>query len=521
MKFISDRFRRQDTILLLIAVLSVLFYVLTANGGFALDDSWIHQVYGRNLALTGQWAFISGVPSAASTSPLFTVLLSLGYRLGIDYKLWTHGLGALALAITGMIGSRMGERLVPSQKYVGFLTGLALTLSWHLLWAAVSGMETMLFGMWTLVLVWLGWQEVDRNMPEKGERSPWQILISGLLFGGLAALATLTRPEGVALAGLIGLTMLVVRPQRNWTQFFTWAVGAGLAFVLVISPYLVLNLQLTGGLLPNTSAAKQAEYAGLLVYPYVERFTDMLTPLIAGAQIFLLPGIIYFAYQAVRRFSTERYVLFDLLPMVWAIGLIGLYAARLPTPYQHGRYVIPALPSLILIGVVGTAQLVKLGQRTVMGRVLTRTLAVSAGLAFLIFAFSIGVQQYRRDVTIIDEEMVTASKWIAENIPADQLLAVHDIGAVGYFAPRPVLDLAGLISPEIVPFMTQPDQLWNWLEANGARYLMGFPEHVPGHNDKDPRLCAVFSTPDRTSHSVGGSNMTVYKLAWDGNCTQQ
>src|SRR5262249_41782312 len=124
-------------------------------------------------------------------------------------------------------------------------------------------------------------------------------------------------------------------------------------------------------------------------------------------------------------------------------------------------------------------------------------------------AFGIGAQAYRRDVTIIDEEMVTASQWVAANIPSDELLAVHDIGAIGYFAPRPILDLAGLVSPEIVPFITDRDALWKWLQERGAKYVMGFPEHMPGHTDNDPRLCVVFRTSDRTSHSVGGSNMTV------------
>jgi hypothetical protein len=62
--------RPADAVLLIVAVVGVLAYALAANGGFPLDDSWIHQVYGRNLAQTGQWAFVPGVPSAASTSPL-------------------------------------------------------------------------------------------------------------------------------------------------------------------------------------------------------------------------------------------------------------------------------------------------------------------------------------------------------------------------------------------------------------------------------------------------------------------
>ena len=49
-------------------------YLLTAalgygEAGFPLDDAWIHQVYARNLATTGVWAFVPGQTSAGSTSP--------------------------------------------------------------------------------------------------------------------------------------------------------------------------------------------------------------------------------------------------------------------------------------------------------------------------------------------------------------------------------------------------------------------------------------------------------------------
>src|SRR5688572_31182578 len=96
---------RQTLLFVILAALLVLWYVATAGGGFPLDDSWIHQTFARNLALHGEWAFLPGQPAAASTSALYTVLLSIGYRLGISYQLWTHGLGALALACTALIGA--------------------------------------------------------------------------------------------------------------------------------------------------------------------------------------------------------------------------------------------------------------------------------------------------------------------------------------------------------------------------------------------------------------------------------
>lgn len=510
MKFVTTRFKRYDPLFLFIATALVLLNVMTAGSGFPLDDSWIHQVYGRNLAESGQWAFVPGQPSAASTSPLYTVLLSIGYKAGIPYALWTHALGALALAVAGMIGARLGERLSDA-KYAGLLTGLALVSSWHLVWASSAGMETMLFCMWTLALTALAWREQDTRSARIQN-----VVLRGVFFGVIAALMTLTRPEGLMFVGLAGLIMLIARPQGSFQGVLVWGVSAGLSFLVVLAPYLLLNLQLTGGLLPDTAAAKMAKIVPHLAASYPSRVVDMAFPLIAGGQLLLIPGIVYFSVSAFRRLNW-----FELLPLLWAVGLILLYAARLPAPYQHGRYVIPVLPSLIVIGVSGSISLFRLSQKSLVGRVITRTVAASAALLFAYFALVVGPSVNKVDVSIINEEMITSAHWIAANIPPGQLLAIHDIGAVGYFAPRPILDIAGLVSPEVVPVILDKDGLYALMKARGARYLMAFPDQVPGADLRDPRLCPVFTTNGATSPRQGGYNMTIYALAWDGICNRQ
>jgi hypothetical protein len=127
----------------------------------------------------------------------------------------------------------------------------------------------------------------------------------------------------------------------------------------------------------------------------------------------------------------------------------------------------------------------------------------------------------KTDVSIINEEMVASAHWIAANVPPSQLLAIHDIGAVGYFAPRPILDIAGLVSPEVVPIILDKDGLYTLMKERNARYLMAFPDQVPGADVRDPRLCPIFTTNGETSPRQGGYNMTIYALRWDGICSQQ
>lgn len=513
----GQKTRWRDGVIVLAAAFSVTGYLLVAGSmgeaGFPLDDAWIHQVYARNLAQTGVWAFVPGQPSAGSTSPLYTLLLAVGYRLGVPFLGWTALLGIAALAVAGLIAARLAAQLAPRLPGIGLWGGLAVTLAWHMIWAGASGMETMLFGALTLGMVALVWQE-----PDAGDRSGGALLRRGVLLGLLGAAAMLTRPEGAGLLALLGILMWIARPQGRWRGVLLWSLGVGLGWLAGFVPYAIFNLSLGGSIFPGTASAKQAEYAILLHRPYLQRAADLLVPILAGGQVMLLPGVGVMAAQLAQKLREDRTAILLLAPLAWALALIALYAARLPATYQHGRYVMPALPHLIVTGVAGTGLILhRAGRQRMAGRVAGRALALATVALYIAF-WAIGAQQFGQDVRIIQTEMVAAARWVAATIPPEELLAVHDIGAVGYFAPRPILDLAGLISPEVIPIIRNGKALWALLQTRQARYLMAFPDQVPGGDTGDPRLCPVYSTGSPWAAAAGGSNMTVYALAWDGHC---
>ncbi len=534
---------RRSSILLMLAFAFTGMYVVAAGGNFPLDDSWIHQTYGRNLGLLGEWAFFPGTPSAASTSPLYTVLLAIGYWLRIPVQFWTHGLGALALAITGILGAGIAERL-SGRRIVGWAAGLAIVSSWHLIWAAASGMETALFAMLTMALIAYV-MEYDQRVWHDGRIAmrPYRGF-RAVVFGGLAGLTALARPEGVLLAGLCGLYALTMTlSRRQWGFAAVFVVCAGMGFAVVIAPYIAYNVDVTGGVLPNTASAKRAQADVLFALPFIERVGRMIVPLMAGGMVLLVPGLVGFVVKlhplppsphgegekighdgGKTRRGQDSALQKDSgggvgarwLIVAWGVGLIALYAAWLPLDMQHGRYVMPALPALIVAGVVGTGELAYRARRTLIGRVLVNALIVSSGVIFVIFALVIGRAAYVNDVAIIDGDMVAAALWIQENVPEDQLLAIHDIGAVGYFAPRPMLDIGGLVSPEVIPVIRNADALWALMESRGARWLMAYPYQTPGENAEDPRLCEVFSTDNAAARRAGGSPMMVYRISETG-----
>jgi hypothetical protein len=504
--------RQRDLLIIFAAVFSVVSYVLAAHliaggPGFPLDDSWIHQTYGRNLAQTGQWQYVPGVESAGSTSPFYSVLLAVGYFLHLPVFAWTYGLGAAALALAGLIGARMADRLFPQQRYAGLWTALIMVGTWHLIWAAASGMETVLFGAWSLVVIALSWTEIDAQGDYRRHTG------RGAAFGLAGAVLIAIRPEGVVLVGLLVLIMVISQTSSGlqMSPLLAWLAGALIGGLMGTVPYALLNLHLNGTVLPNTFSAKQAENAPLLMQPFLVNLWAMIQPLTAGGQLFLLPGAIWATVQIWRR-GPRKHIIF-LAPLLWAVAIILLYTLRLPAYYQHGRYVMPVLPSFIVMGVGGTLSLVASARRSrqLLVRVAAQSLAITTLAIFIVF-WGIGAQVFGKEVYAINSDMLVASKWLADHVPSVQLLAAHDIGAVGYFAPRPIFDLAGLISPEVIPVIRDGPALMTMMQQRGVRYLMVLPSQLPTIAD-DPRLCQRFNA----NGEMGG--MAIYELAWTGHCS--
>ncbi len=485
--------------LALVAGLVYLAASVWLNGltGFPLDDAWIHQTYARSLAETGLPAFSPGRPSAGSTSPLWMVLLSVGYWTGIPFRLWTYGLGILFLGLTGQMMARLGRRLFPDLPQVGQWAGLFCVLEWHLVWAAVSGMETILF-------IWLSVWVVEQTASRAGSG-----FRDGVRVGLLAGLLILTRPEGVVLLGLVGLEWARRQGRLSPRLLAGWA-GLAVGALVLLGPYVAFHFWLTGRPLPNTFYAKQAEYAVVLqTFPLWARLfgaaaggetvQGVFRVVFIGPTVLLLPGLGGAAGRTIRARRVELWLIW-----AWWLGFLLMYAVRLPVTYQHGRYQIPAVPWLVLLGVWGTVLLTR-PRRGMVGRVLVRTLVVAIGLLVPLFVL-VGARAYARDVRFIEGQMVTTARWLNTHTPPTALIAAHDIGAVGYFTRREILDLAGLVTPEVIPIIRDEAALYDFIRARGADYLVTFPSWYP-RLTRQPGLQVVFQ-----AGSPGEDGMTVYRV---------
>jgi hypothetical protein len=220
---------------------------------------------------------------------------------------------------------------------------------------------------------------------------------------------------------------------------------------------------------------------------------------LVGPSLALLPGVVGWLIVSIRKRDWGT-----LAGMVWFAGYLFLYVERLPV-YQHGRYVMPAMPVFFLWGL---AAIVKFAHSKGLGRyhwAAVTSWNFFAGVLCLAF-WLVGGYTYAQDVALIESEMVVSAKWVASNVPKDELIAAHDIGALGYYDNHELIDLAGLISPEVVPFIRDEEKLAQFLDERGAKYLIAFPDFYP--------LLSKWAEPvfvtDGIGPNLGGENMIIY-----------
>ncbi len=498
--------------LAVVTALVVALYLLVNHAlGFPLDDAWIHQDFARTLAQHGVFAYAPDQSGAGSTSPLWVLLLTPAQAFPGGAPLWlliawADALGILALFGLAWATSTLAENWLADVderlRTLGSLAaGLAVIAEWHLTWAALSGMETLLF-VFLSVLLLLG---VGRSW-----HSTW--------LGLLAALLTTTRPEGMVLAALVAAALALRSGKRLSLHFQRWRstlVYLGV-YALGIVPLLALNEAASGHLLPSTFYAKGAYYALgtselTRLASYALGVLEFLgsSPLVALG----LPGTVYALWLARRGGIQET----QWLALAWALALIGVYAVHLPVVYQNGRYLMPVLPVLLGLGVTGSLRIVSMGGYRVLPGAL---LVLALSMAALSMARGAGI--YRANIHYINDYQVETALWLSAHTAPGSLVATHDIGAIGYFSDRRVIDLGGLTQPNIVPLLDNQQALLAYLQQAHVDYVVMFPDWFPPprvllaaltHNEAHPPN-EVHRAHDPAIAAIGGSDFVTYKTGW-------
>ena len=189
---------------------------------------------------------------------------------------------------------------------------------------------------------------------------------------------------------------------------------------------------------------------------------------------------------------------------------------------NFGRYYFPFFPLLIVLGALGLERAASaLGPRVRAGRLeLPAGVLLIALLAWpTVSGLVLGAGRYVQNVSNVQDTDVRMARWLAPRLPPQATLAVNDIGAIKFLLPNRVIDLAGIVNPEIRRALKRaPPDLWEETLAGEIAtrrpdYLVIFPAWFP-HLSVDPRFRPLYEVGIRDNITMGGSTVVLYATPW-------
>jgi len=467
---------------LMLGALALTGYV-SLSAGWGYDDPYITFRYAGNLLGGHGLVYNAGERTLSTTTPLFAILLAGLGRIWPDLPALGRGLSLASLLAGSAIVALWPRGEGVQNEGAGLLAGLLLSLSPPLL--STTGSEMCLYvGLVLGGLLAYG-------------RSRW------LVAAGLLALAAMLRPDGLIAGVVVGMLHLIRRRPLPWRAVLLYAA-------LVAAWYAGLWLYY-GWPLPVTLLAKQQQArmeggAGFLSgFLALVRQYSRQPAYWAGAALALVGA---------RRVAAARGARHWLPLMGWtALTIAGYTAVGVSRYFWYYALMAPAAAVLVA---EGTADLIRGLGRVRLPRWTRQGLAalllagltapLVSGLAPMAWRSDPRLGPYRR-----------AGEWLAAHTPPEASVGALEVGIIGYYAERPMVDFAGLIQPQIARRLAaagtyQGSAEWA-IRTYRPDYVVLYPEAFPGLVAGQEFRSAY--VPTRTFASQESWWLTVYRRGED------
>jgi hypothetical protein len=435
------------------------------------DDAYISFRFVQNLARGDGFSFNPDEPTYGSTAPAWVFLLTALHSVGLTIETAAHVLGYTSIAVCIATFGALVARYVESRPLRWVAVALFIVDPWFVRWS-LSGMENPL--ALALVLVAMLAQLHLRNSGRVNWISP-----------AAGAFAVLARPEMTLFTGLIFLDTLLFERKRRVAQVL---VGGALG-LLVISPWLWYAQQHFGTIVPNTISAKLSRLHVDALVGTLKYFATFWPLQAAAVGLVALTSRKWLQDAQTAEFR-ERWF----LPVAWALCLPAFYVVG-GAPVA-GRYMMYGLPAYLLIGVSAWGMLLAPEGFPAWFSLQRRRALVVASLVLTALLVSFVQYKYLWHITRwpqgMDPKMIEIAAYLRENSREDEVVAADQVGVLGYFSERYVIDLMGLVSPEMLPVRKskEPHAIWKYIRDRKADYLFVIDD-LPLLTSRDPRYASL------------------------------
>lgn len=434
-------------ILVMVVVIGVALTLFAGFHQYGYDDPFITYRYALQLARGNGFVYNIGTRVLSTTTPLYTLLLAPLAKLGLSLPVASNALGCLALALGALAFWFSGQTTRTP-------------------WAALTGL--LLFPTFPEIVRTLGAETAFYTMLLAGSFAAYvhqRYVLVALLLG----LATLTRADGLLMAGLLALHFAVVRRELP-----PWR--AALVFALVLAPWIAWAWWYFGAPLPVTLATKRAQ--GHMAIS--RTFWQGLRPLLRSYEqqpLYWLHGLLLVVGLGYALWKQRLWLLLPLWSCIYVLAYTGLGVSAY---FWYYAPLVAGVVALIAQGVEAAARLIARwsGYRSARWAALMLILAL---LAPQVLSLSYYAQHLDRRLEVYRE----VGTWLRTQSPSDASVGALEVGIIGFYSDRRMIDFAGLIQPETAELLTRTNTYDDAALWALSQYR---PSHVVIHRGSLPRL---------------------------------
>jgi arabinofuranosyltransferase len=408
---------------------SIVFILLIAYAWinrFIQDDAFISFRYAKNFVNGWGLVFNRGERVEGYTNFLWTLIISIPIKLGINPIIFSYIIGILFFILTLYFTFKLSN-LIFGSRTISLLTVFLLGANYTMSCYATGGLETQMQTAIVVVSYYLFLKYFSQYS--------WKITTS-MFLSILLAVSVLTRPDSLIFAAVILSALIFIRKKKEHSNkmllenYFALLVP----FIIIIAVYLIWKLDYYGNILPNTYYAKAAGQTSIISgLEYVGWFLTTY-----WLFIFLFILII-----CAREFFSLMNIKINIL--MFTILLWTLYIIKVGGDFMEFRFFVPIMPFIFIILIHIINKLIHPQKLK-----LAFVLLIFTGSFFHIFTFSYhsGIESVK---LLSSHLIIPVENWIGVGKRLNDLFGKDDVkiattaaGAIPYYSGLPTLDMLGL-----------------------------------------------------------------------------
>jgi hypothetical protein len=486
---------------------------LAGGFGFPSDGAWARAVFAHHVAAGEGLCFNPGIPAAGvAGASWIAAIAAVGFFTG-KFLASAKLLGVVSVMLTAALAWYIALDLLGDWRFA-FVAGLLVAGSPRLAAAGLSGTESA----WAALLVsaaiyWqaMGWQGTP-------QQRAWGTAAVGL--------AALSRPE----LGLLVLALLIDRwlialvhapRDRAIRQALVYSLPETGAAALLLVPYIIYNWRAVGPLWQQPEHALRAQpvwgWAGAAL---AALWAD--NPVLLCAALLGVPMAVAAALSSESR---HRSLFLVLIPTVTLapVGVIWTHAAPSNATYM-AAYLTPVVAVLAAAGLFLVHRIA--ARRVSSEESMSRRVGFAAGIAivctallgFHALAHRPSWQQHGFRVKKVSDLQGYIGRWAGSHLAPDASIGSREVGAIGFFSGRRMVDLGGTISQQGLAYLGQPGSpdtnLLTFMEKVRPSHLAIRPSEFPDLSRRADLLTPAVTCAVSDPIAGGMTTMTLYETPW-------